>query len=104
MGILGQAVPAASTATLLYTVPASKRVIFSVLAANGNASDATFELFILQSGESTTDSTTQQDIQVVPADDTYATMRFVASAGQKVYVKCSVSDVAVNVNGFEEDV
>lgn len=99
-----QDVPTATVATLMYTVPANKRVHFNVLSSNTNGSDCTFEMYVLQAGESTTDATTQQDIQVIPTGSTYATDSYTASAGQKVYVKCSVDDVAVNVIGIIESV
>ena len=103
--ILGQTTPTASTDTLMYTVPASKRAAFFVNFVNESGSNAAVEVYLLKSGESTplTD-VSLLDRRYIGDDTTYATDSYVLEAGQKVYVKVNKSNVRVNVNGFEEDV
>jgi hypothetical protein len=102
--ILGQDTPAASTETVLYTVPAGKQVSLSVWICNTNASAAAVRVHLLPSGTSTPLTKHRIISKSIDASDTLTTAVITLGAGDKVSVWSDAANVAFNVNGFEESV
>lgn len=101
--ILGQAAPAATTETDLYTVPAATEVIISTLAvANRSATDATFRISVSDNGAATaTKDYIAYDVTCGGNGVNYLTLGITLNATDKVRVYASSADLSFNLFGSE---
>lgn len=100
-GILGQAAPAASTNTTVYTVPATKLATFSVNILNRSSAAISVRLAIA----STATPTNAEWIEfgaAVPANGVLERTGLIAQAAKQVVVFVSSADASVSVYGYEE--
>jgi hypothetical protein len=102
--ILGQSGPAATTETVLYTVPASTSTVISTLAiCNQSANPATYRIAVRPAA----DSTTAQRHWVVfgatidGSDATMLTLGITLAAGDTVRVFSSSATMSFSVFGSE---
>jgi hypothetical protein len=102
--ILGQSGPAATTETVLYTVPASTSTVISTLAiCNQSANPATYRIAVRPAADSTT---TQKHWVVFGAtidgsDATMLTLGITLAAGDTVRVFSSSATMSFSVFGSE---
>lgn len=101
-GVLGQFLPAATTLTDAYTVPASKRSTIEAVICN-RAGATTVRLSHAIGGAA--DATKQYLLYdyALGANDTLTTARLTASAADVIRVYSNSGSVAFNINGIEED-
>lgn len=101
-GALAQDIPAATTLTDCYTVPALRRATVNVIACNRSGA-ATIRLAHSVGGA--VDATDQYMLYDFPlgANDTKATEQIVLDQGDVLRVYSNTGTVAFNVNGIEED-
>jgi len=101
--VLGQSAPAATTATNIYTVPAStETVISTIIIANRAASAGTFRLSVRPDGATQTDAMyCAYDVPIAANDSTTLTLGITLDASDIVTVYCSSADMSVNVFGTE---
>lgn len=103
--ILGQATPAATTNTVLYTVPASRQTVVSTIAVcNRGAVNATFRLIVQLAAETASVSSEQYiayDTIVAKNDTTFITVGITLSAGDQIQVYSSNTDLSFNAFGSE---
>ncbi len=101
-GLLGQSAPAATTDTLLYTVPSSKEVVAKVIVAN-RSSAAVFRVWLRENGAAT--SNEQYIAYDVPlaANDSVSTVTFMLGDNDEVYVRADTANVSFNCVGIELD-
>lgn len=102
--ILGQAAPAATTETPLYTVPASTSAVVSTFfACNRSASPASIRLAFDQGGLGTTDEEYVYYDTVIPGNDTLAaTVGFTLGADDVVNVYASTNTISFSLFGVEQ--
>jgi len=100
---LGQAAPAATTETDLYTVPgATNTVTSSIIICNRGVTDATFRISLSPLGAATANPDFLYFDETVPANKT-----FVATIGQAMIatdvlrVFASTANLSFNVSGVE---
>lgn len=99
-GFLGSANLAAATDTLLYTVPVGKTATLNIRLANRNS--ATIQVCVaigLGASPALTDYITYELTML--SNGVYEDLGQVASAGEKVWVRSSLANVSVRVQGFE---
>lgn len=101
---LAQAAPAATTETLLYTVPVTKSALVSTLAVcNQAATPATFRVAVRPAA----DSTTLQKHWIVygatvdASDSVFLSLGLSLAAGDQVRVYTSASTMSVSAFGSE---
>lgn len=101
-GALGQSVPAATTLTAAYTVPAAKRATVEVVICN-QSSATTVRLSHAKAGAA--DATTQYLLRdfAIDANDTLVTANIVLTATDVLRVYSTSGNVTFNINGIEED-
>jgi hypothetical protein len=101
--VLGQSAPAATTATNIYTVPAStETVISTIIIANRAASAGTFRLSVRPDGATQTDAMyCAYDVPIAANDSTTLTLGITLDAADIVTVYCSSADMSINVFGTE---
>ena len=101
--ILGQSNPAATTATTLYTVPASTSVVASTLnVCNQSASSATFRIAVRPAGEELEAKHYIAYDTVIPALDIISlTIGMALATTDVVTVYASTSTVSFNLFGSE---
>jgi hypothetical protein len=101
--ILGQSNPAATTATTLYTVPASTSVVASTLnVCNQSASSATFRIAVRPAGEALAAKHYIAYDTVIPALDIISlTIGMALATTDVVTVYASTSTVSFNLFGSE---
>lgn len=104
--ILGQAAPAATTVTTLYTVPSAKEaVISSISIANLATSDATFRIILQPAADVSATILDKQyfakDITVGAADTTVITVGVTLATGDVVKVYGSTATIAFQAFGSE---
>ena len=104
--VLGQAIPAASTLTAIYTCPAAKgAVIDGATVCNQGTTQATFRLSIAVNGAA--DTAAQyvfRDVAVAAADTYMCDMpMFTIGPGDVVRVFSSTSTMSFNLFGMERD-
>jgi len=102
-GALAQSLPAATTLTATYTVPASKRATVEVFACNRGVA-ATIRVSHAINGAADTGAQYLLYDYALGAPATYASPRFTMGAGDIIRVYASTATVAFNINGIEEDV
>jgi len=100
-GILGQAAPAATTNTTVYTVPASKLASFTVSIVNKGSSVTSTRLAIASSGTPSNSEWIEYGA-AIPANGVLERTGIVAQAGENVVVYASTGDLSVSVYGYEE--
>jgi hypothetical protein len=101
--VLAQSNPAATTATTVYTVPASTTaVISSVVLANRSASAVTFRLYVRVGGVALDDKQYLAYDMNLPANDTvFLQLGITLAATDLLCAYVSAQQVAINVFGVE---
>ena len=101
--VLGQANPAATTLTTLYTVPsATEAVVSSIVIANLAASAATFRIAVRPNGASIANSQyIAYDITVGASDSTVLTLGLTLDAADVLSVYASTTTVTFSAFGSE---
>jgi len=101
--VLGQFAPSATTATNVYTVPASTEVIISsVVVTNRGASAATFRLSVRPNGATQANQHYIAFDTPIAANDVVAlSLGITADAADVVTVYGSTGDLSFNVFGSE---
>ena len=88
--VLGQSSPAATTATVLYTVPANKQTVISTLSiCNRASSDATFRVIVQKAAEQSSILDKQYfayDTKVFKNDTTSITVGMTLATGDRIQV------------------
>lgn len=100
-GALGQSLPAATTLTDVYTVPAGKHSTVEVVICNRGIA-ATVRLSHAINGAADTGAQYLLYDYALAAAATQSTVRFTMQAGDKLRVYASTATVAFNINGIEE--
>jgi hypothetical protein len=100
-GRLGKASLAATTETLLYTVPALKVATVNVRVTNQNPSAVKVRVAITEGGAASVDDYITYDKQMEGSGILEET-GIVCSAGEEVRVYSDTANVSVRVHGFEE--
>lgn len=100
-GALAQSVPAATTLTDVYTVPAEKKGTVEAIMCNRGA-QATIRLSHAKAGAA--DAAAQYLIydNILPAAETKTTTRFTVGPGDVLRAYTDTGAVAFNINGIEE--
>ncbi len=101
--VLGQIAPSATTATTLYTVPAStSAVVSTIVICNQDASDATFRISVRQAGASQTAAMyVAYDVTVGASDSTALTLGLTLATTDVVTVYASTATVSFAAFGSE---
>jgi hypothetical protein len=101
--VLGQAEPAATTATTLYTVPsATEAVISTVVIANKAASAGSYRVAVRPAGASLEDKHyIAYDVAIAANDSTALTLGITLAATDVVTVYASSADMSFNAFGSE---
>jgi glucose-6-phosphate dehydrogenase assembly protein OpcA len=104
--VLGQSNPSATTATTLYTVPASKEaVISSISIANLASSSATYRIAVRPSGASLANQHyLAYDVTVGAADTTIITVGITLATTDVVTIYASTANLAFSAFGDEASV
>jgi glucose-6-phosphate dehydrogenase assembly protein OpcA len=101
--VLGQSNPAATTATTLYTVPASTQAVVStIVIANLTSSAATFRISIRPAGAAQTNAMyVAYDITVGSSDSTALTLGITLGATDVITVYGSTANLSFTAFGSE---
>jgi len=103
--VLGQQAPGATTATVLYTVPATTQTVISTLSiCNLAALDATFRIIIQKSGEQSSIASKQYfayDTKVFKNDTTSITVGMTLATGDRIQVYGSTNTLSFQAFGSE---
>lgn len=101
--ILGQSAPSATTATDLYTVPAStSTVISSLIVCNRAATQATFRVSASAAGAATANKDYIYYDVIIPPNDTFiATVGLTLATTDKVRVYASTANLSFGIYGEE---
>lgn len=101
--VLGQANPAATTLTTLYTVPAlTETVVSSIVIANLAASAATFRIAIRPNGAAIANAQyIAYDVTVGASDSTVLTLGLTIDAADVISVYGSTANLAFSAFGSE---
>ena len=101
--VLGQSIPAATTATTLYTVPtATEAVVSTIVIANLTASAATFRIAIRPNGAALANSQyIAYDITVGASDSTALTLGITMDAADVITVYGSTANLTFTAFGSE---
>ncbi len=101
--VLGQSNPAATTATTLYTVPASTQAVVStIVICNQTASAATFRLSVRPAGAAQTAAMyLAYDITVGASDSTALTLGITLNATDVITVYGSTATLSFTAFGSE---
>lgn len=101
--VLGQAAPAAVTATDMYTVPASTSAVCSTLViANRGTDAATFRVAVRPGGETLANKHyIYYGVQLQTGDSFAATIGLTLAAGDVVTVRASTADCSFSLFGEE---
>jgi hypothetical protein len=101
--VLGQSNPSATTATTLYTVPASTQAVIStIVIANLTASAATFRISVRPAGGAQTNAMyIAYDITVGASDSTALTLGVTMNTTDVLTVYASTANVAFTAFGSE---
>lgn len=101
--VLGQVLPSATTATTLYTVPASTQAVIStIVVANQAASTATFRIAVRVAGATLeAKQYVAYDITVGASDSTALTLGLTLGAADVVTVYASTATVSFTAFGSE---
>lgn len=99
--ILGQAAPAATTNTTVYTVPTSLSAVFNVSIVNTAGTPAAVRLAVSATTTPTSSEYLEYDT-VLPPNEVLERGGIVADADKHVVVFSSIAGVSVSVYGYEE--
>jgi hypothetical protein len=101
--VLGQVNPSATTATTLYTVPASTQTVVSTLViANQAASAATYRIGIRVAGASVSlHQYIAYDVSIAANDSTALTLGITLGAADQVFVYASAATLTFTMFGNE---
>lgn len=101
--VLGQSNPSATTATTLYTVPASTQTVVStIVIANLAASSATFRIAVRVAGATLANSQyVAYDITVGASDSTALTLGLTLGAADVITVYASTANLTFTAFGSE---
>jgi hypothetical protein len=101
--VLGQSAPSATTATTLYTVPASTSTVISTLAiANRAATAATYRIAIRPAGATlSNEHYIAYGVTVGASDSTTLTLGITLATTDVVTVYASTADLTFNAFGSE---
>jgi hypothetical protein len=101
--VLGQSNPSATTATTLYTVPASTQAVIStIVIANLTATAATFRISVRPAGAAQTNAMyIAYDITVGASDSTALTLGVTMNTTDVLTVYASTANVAFTAFGSE---
>jgi glucose-6-phosphate dehydrogenase assembly protein OpcA len=101
--VLGQSNPAATTATTLYTVPASKSTVVStIVVANLSTSAVTYRIAIRPGGATLASSQyIAYDVALSPNDSTAITLGVTLATTDVVTVYASTANVTFSAFGDE---
>ena len=101
--VLGQSNPSATTATTLYTVPASTQAVVStIVIANLTATAATFRIAVRVAGATLADSQyVAYDITVGASDSTALTLGVTLNATDVLSVYSSTANLTFTAFGSE---
>ena len=100
-GILGQAAPAATTNTVIYTVPASTVTVATISIVNTTLTSIAVRLAIASSGTPTTSEYIEYDT-IIAANGVLERSGIVMNATEAVVVFGSAAGLSVSVYGYEE--
>lgn len=100
---LGQAAPAATTATDLYTVPtATETIVSTIVVANRSATGATFRISVSLDGAATaTKDYLAYDVAIAGNGLQALTFGITMNAADKIRVYASSADLSFNAFGSE---
>lgn len=103
--VLGQQAPAATTATVLYTVPANTQAVISTLSiCNLAAADATFRIIVQKAAEQSSIASKQYfayDTKVFKNDTTSITVGMTLATGDRIQVYGSTNTLSFQAFGSE---
>ena len=101
--VLAQSAPVATTATDVYTVPAStEAVISTIVIANRAATAGTFRLSVRPNGAAEANlHFIAYDVAIAANDSTTLTLGITVDAADVITAYCSSADMSVNVFGTE---
>jgi glucose-6-phosphate dehydrogenase assembly protein OpcA len=101
--VLGQSNPSATTATTLYTVPASTQAVIStIVIANLTTSSATFRISVRPAGAAQTNAMyIAYDITVGASDSTALTLGVTMNTTDVLTVYASTANVSFTAFGSE---
>ena len=101
--VLGQSNPAATTATTLYTVPASTQAVVStIVVANLVTSNATFRIAVRPGGATLANQHyVAYDVTVGASDSTALTLGITLGATDVITVYASTANIAFAAYGSE---
>lgn len=101
--VLGQSAPAATTATDVYTVPAStEAVVSTIIVANRAATAGTYRLSIRPNGAAEANlHFIAYDVAIGANDSTTLTLGVTLDAADVVTAYCSSANMSVNIFGTE---
>jgi glucose-6-phosphate dehydrogenase assembly protein OpcA len=101
--VLGQVAPSATTATTLYTVPASTQTVVSTIAvANRGASSATYRIAIRVAGSAlSNEEYIAYDTAITANNSTMITIGVTLGATDVITVYASTADLSFNAFGSE---
>lgn len=101
--VLGQSAPSATTATTLYTVPASTSAVISTLVvANRAITDATYRIAIRPAAATLANQHyIAYDVTVGGGDSTTLTLGLTLAATDVVTIYASTANVSFNLFGSE---
>lgn len=100
-GVLGQAAPAATTNTTVYTVPAATVAVATVSISNTTVSPIAVRLAVASSGTPTTSEFIEYDT-IIAANGVLERSGIVMNPSEAVVVFASAAGLAVSVYGYEE--
>lgn len=101
-GRLGVASLATTANTIIYTVPATcKYAELSVYVLNSQASDATIEIAIAQADTPTAGEYIEKGAIIPMSGGSLETTGHIASPGERIVVKSSITGLSVRVQGKE---
>jgi len=100
--VLGQAAPAATTATNVYTVPASTQAIISTSVATNRSAQATFRVRVRPTGEAQENKHyLAYDVVIAANDSTTLTLGITMDETDVLTVYGSSANLSWNVFGTE---
>jgi hypothetical protein len=99
-GILGQASPAATSNTTVYTVPAATTASFSISVCNRDTSACTVRLAIAAAATPTNSEWIEYDVSV-PGNSVLERTGLVANTGKLVVAYASAATTSISIYGFE---
>lgn len=102
--ILGQAAPAATTETEVYTVPSATTAVISTLSVcNQAATPATYRVALRPAADSTTAAKhwVVYGATIDGSDSTFFTLGWTLSAGDKVIIYTSSATMSATLTGSE---